>query len=830
METLETRRMMIAEGSLHSITLDADPSGLVGEISGTWDWGDGRTTAASINADIPEGNVQIRFDYSLDTRGFFADNQRRQVLQAAADSLVDRLADDLSAISVQSPYVTWTPRISHPSREGLFSLPSNPTVRAGEIVIYAGSQPLAGDQVGEGGPGSIAFQTSGFTFSTQAERQQIEALIESDRQQIFGRGQAGALASPQTDVSVSHGSISFDSTESNFHFGAPDEIEPGQIDFFSVATHELAHVLGFGIEFTGATSSWDRLVTNNEFTGAAARAVYQGSGNVPVVPGHWAASVRDDVGQETLMAAALFLGRPQPFSQLDYAGLDDLGWEVLPVEVTATGSHRYADNATYAPTLVLEGSRGGRRVIEAASVDVTNVAPTLELVDDMSVIAGTPLRITDLGTISDMGFRNGAATPPTDETFTASIDWGDGSDIETVVATIDRIGNSDGQTTAASFDGQHTFDTPGVRTVRVTVDDDDGGSVTRSFTVTVFETPSLTVTVSQQSIDENAGDDAAILTVRRTGPIDQPLVVNVQSSDESEATATSVTIGVNERQAQSIVSAVDDAVLDGTQTVTFTVSAAGVVSQSVAIEVDDYETIIASPGAGIVREGDPAGIAIPIRRSNFDIDEAIAYEITGGDSSELALTAPGEILVGRRNSAIRAIAVDDGSAEPIQALTYTITAAGYRPSTFTVNVLDDERPSFQNPQDRYDTDGSGDATPVDALAVINFIRRIGGSADLDPIATPPQPQSLVDVNGDYRVTPLDALEIINTLRRRRNSASGEPTADGLAAEATSASPISPGWVDRVIDQVESERRDRSHWEWADSWWLVPSPPSPESAG
>src|SRR5262245_6966222 len=43
-------------------------------------------------------SVTIQFDYSLDRNGFFNDPARRQVLQAAANSLTGALADSLTAM------------------------------------------------------------------------------------------------------------------------------------------------------------------------------------------------------------------------------------------------------------------------------------------------------------------------------------------------------------------------------------------------------------------------------------------------------------------------------------------------------------------------------------------------------------------------------------------------------------------------------------------------------------------------------------------------------------------------------------------------------------
>ena len=118
------------------------------------------------------------------------------------------------------------------------------------------------------------------------------------------------------------------------------------------------------------------------------------------------------------------------------------------------------------------------------TVTVNNVAPTLTVVGDQSVSVddNRTLNVTDLGTFTDPGFTNPAAG--TSETFTYSIDWGDGSNASTGSATVDATG-SVGVATQGSFDGSHTYGSAGYYTVTATITDDDGGSDTKSFYVTV---------------------------------------------------------------------------------------------------------------------------------------------------------------------------------------------------------------------------------------------------------------------------------------------------------------------------------------------------------
>jgi len=103
------------------------------------------------------------------------------------------------------------------------------------------------------------------------------------------------------------------------------------------------------------------------------------------------------------------------------------------------------------------------------------------------------------------------------------------------------------------------------------------------------ETPTLTVTIDTATISENTGMAQAM--VQRSTGTSGALLVSLSSSDTSEATVpTSVTISDGSDSATFTITGVDDAVVDGTQTVIITASAAGFTAGEKTVKVTDNET------------------------------------------------------------------------------------------------------------------------------------------------------------------------------------------------------------------------------------------------
>jgi Matrixin len=265
----------------------------------------------ALTSAIPAHALSFVFDYSRDTTGFFADQNRRDTLKTAAGFYESRLTNNLGAIT-PSGGNTWTARFSDPGSDSSLEI-SNLSIAADTLLVFAGGYDLAGGSLGEGGFGGFGAGGS-------------PTFLDS-----LARGQSGAAG-------VWGGAITFDSP-TNWNFSAANGPAAGQNDFLSVAVHELGHLLGLG-----TSQAWQAQATsgaNPVFTGPNAAAAF--GGNVPLQGdrGHWREGTQSRIAgtnllQEVALDPTITVGTRKLLTDLDFAALSDIGWQVRPLSNTGT--------------------------------------------------------------------------------------------------------------------------------------------------------------------------------------------------------------------------------------------------------------------------------------------------------------------------------------------------------------------------------------------------------------------------------------------------------------------------------------------------------------
>ena len=562
--------------------------------------------------------IEFVFDYSLDSSGFFSNSNRKAALERAAATLETRINDTLEAIT-PSGNNTWSAGFTHPGT-GASETKQNLSIGRNKLLVFAGGRNLAGTEVGRASIG----------FWSWSGTREWGTTVET-------RGQPGVL--DDTDFVAWGGAITFDAS-TTWHFDADTSgLDNTKLDFLSIATHELAHLLGFG-----TAPSWKNKVNrSSQFTGASARAVHGGPVPLTSEGSHWSSDVRSG-GLETAMAPALTTGIRKIFTSLDWAGLQDVGLQVTvppSLSMSVQPSTLTEGDGTQAATGTI--SRSGS-TSNALTVNLTN--------SDVSEVR-IPARVT---------IPAGSART----TF----------DIEAV--------------DDAEFDGTQT----------VTIVAQSSGAVNQpeaTLTVRDNEVPALTLQLARAAVLETDGEAATTGTVSRNGPTTDAVTVKLTSSDRSEITVpANVAIPAGQASATFDVAAVDDNAVDGRQSVTLTATAADTTGPAEAtIDVLDNEQ--PSLSVTVVRrtlnEHDGAEATTATISRNGPTTAAVSVRLVSGDTS--LLTVPATVLIPAGSIASDPFGigvVDDRILDGDMKVTLTAQANGALDGTATINIVDNERP------------------------------------------------------------------------------------------------------------------------------------------
>lgn len=155
---------------------------------------------------------------------------------------------------------------------------------------------------------------------------------------VRSRGQGPTTGPAALDAGPFGGAIWFNSAV-NWHFGLPGSPPPpGRNDFLTTAVHELFHLLGFGDSdaFRARISDDGRF-----FLGPDSQRVFGGPVPLDRFASHFAEGTLGLTArgvQETLMDPSTPAGIRQLPTDLDFAVLSDIGWEVTPMPIPVPSS------------------------------------------------------------------------------------------------------------------------------------------------------------------------------------------------------------------------------------------------------------------------------------------------------------------------------------------------------------------------------------------------------------------------------------------------------------------------------------------------------------
>ena len=207
--------------------------------------------------------------------------------------------------------------------------------------------------------------------------------------------------------------------------------------------------------------------------------------------------------------------------------------------------------------------------------------------------------------------------------------------------------------------------------------------------------PAITLTADPTTFLENAGATASTGTVTIPTALATELVVNLTSSDVTEATVpATVTIPVGETKVTFPVAAVNDLLFDGTQGVTLTAKASGYLDGTLGLTVDNDTdaaiTVTVTPPS--FSEGAAAGTVTGTVALAEVTPVDVLVTLTSDDTTEATVSASVTIPANESSVAFEVNAVQDTEVDGSKSVRIDATASGYTPGFSRITVTDDDLP------------------------------------------------------------------------------------------------------------------------------------------
>lgn len=249
--------------------------------------------------------IDIRFDYTYDGSFFSGPNEgRRAVLEQVASELESRLTGEVFAALSPGGFNTWQLSFDNPGNSGTQVVLDNLTLAANTLTLFVG-----GSALGNG----AALGEANYGYSYTGLGSWVHAFAA--RNSANGFDPVG-------------GGITFN-TSVNWYFGIDaGGLQFNQYDFYSVALHEVVHMLGFG-----TSNAHDADVSGGVFVGSHVQALMGGPVALNTAAsdtGHFARGTTY-LGATPLMVPSIANGERRGMTELDWAVLKDIGHQVSAV-------------------------------------------------------------------------------------------------------------------------------------------------------------------------------------------------------------------------------------------------------------------------------------------------------------------------------------------------------------------------------------------------------------------------------------------------------------------------------------------------------------------
>lgn len=290
--------------------------------------------------------IEIIVDYTYDTENFFDTQEKRDAIEAAAGRYSRVITSSLNAVG---PEASWRIGFQHPATGEIYEISTErsqatdfistpyadeygfPGLNEDELILYVGGRSLSSSGIGG--------TATGTNFTN----------VFQDFEGPLHRGLIPVSSTnPVDDLPVWGGAVSFN-LDADWSFSL-DTVAPGSaVDFYTIALHEIGHVLGL----SSMWNQWTQHVVGTSFLGENAVAAYNRDNGTSLsslaidpswhwqegtyrsyvfAPGEPASAVAADGELQDLLLEpqADFSGtiRRLELTNVDVAALVDIGWSV----------------------------------------------------------------------------------------------------------------------------------------------------------------------------------------------------------------------------------------------------------------------------------------------------------------------------------------------------------------------------------------------------------------------------------------------------------------------------------------------------------------------
>ncbi|MCP5535278.1 MAG: hypothetical protein H7A51_03475 [Akkermansiaceae bacterium] len=309
-------------------------------------------------------NIKLDFLHDEHADRFFATNpQARSAVEKAAKNLGDILTNSLHQINKDiysgsnggtTASFDWSWTYLDPVT-GATQVITNPSIEADTIVIYVGTRAMTDHSLGRGGAGGAIVQLTGAGIPTEWIGAVDAAEASSNTSMRRGAGPlintisgvanyAGYEGKYDLEYGISVGNLWFDADTNNdgkrdsdtilsdfWHYDADTPVAAGKTDLYSVALHEIMHVLGAGTSQTwnAKTDNQNRLGSDSISLAASSKLIAD-DGYHPF-DSLVSQRVNDGLDQSSALSLGIVPGERKELTALDLAFLRDLGFDTLDV-------------------------------------------------------------------------------------------------------------------------------------------------------------------------------------------------------------------------------------------------------------------------------------------------------------------------------------------------------------------------------------------------------------------------------------------------------------------------------------------------------------------